>query len=239
MGKISRAFKTLHDAVGQHWQWAVSITVPGSYAVVSAILTKFNLVSENEHLGLLAPSVSKISYTIALLSVLLVIWFWKYAHGLRLKLEPSLVIEQIVNEVFRPSDAQATVQVSILIRNTGQIALTNCIVKFDALSGDEKIFGHFKSRALRTSTQGEQGRQGAFNLRGGEAKEIPILLYKVTKGDTFTRLVVYFEDGTPYEFDPDDRNVMSIGLYSEGPFNEYKLRLDRLADGSISVTKGA
>jgi hypothetical protein len=74
-------------------------------------------------------------------------------------------------------------------------------------------------------------------LRGGERKDIPLCHYRKTPGDTFARLFISYEDDDGISFDPDERNIMSIGLYSEGAPTLLYLKFERGPDGLVKVSE--
>jgi hypothetical protein len=231
MGKISRAFETFHEAIGHHWKWWLVVTVPGSYAVVSAIITRIN---GDEHLGFLVPTVSKVSYTIVLLSVLLAIGMWVYAHKLRLASIPQLNLLMVLNETTAlPHGAEG--KVFLVVENMGITALTNCLVNVDGQYQSSVVHGHQKPRPIRTEGQLAQNRTGQFNLRGGEKKRLLLCHYEMTKGDTFARVFLDFEDDDTISFDPEKYSFMDIGLYSEGPPQRKRVKFERSAkDGLVT-----
>ena len=234
MGKF---VETLGTALGPYWIRIGIVIASTSYVVVGLTIDAINGFSESHGFGFLIPTVPKVAYTLVLLSLLLAFCFGRYAHQLRLGSLPAMKIKEIRIEQFHPSETMTNVEISLMVENSGLMALSNCLVKLDDLSGADRKYSHHSPRAFRNRSQLEQNRSGAFNLRGGETKEVPIIYYKVTRGDTFNDLKIEFEDGSSMSFDPTERNIMSIGLYSEIAPRHEKLKIDRLNDGWISVTK--
>ena len=170
MGKFSRAIDTLRGAVGEHWQRALGVTVPGSYALVCAIISWLNGVAKTEGFGILLPSVSKVTYTVALLSVLLAIWMWKYAHTLRLEAIPKLrlMFDSIQNKLVVPLNPLQLRYIVGLV-NDGSSYLTNCKIGLVISSKDD-------SRPL---DKGPIYLCKPFSLAPGEPSQLTILTVHV------------------------------------------------------------
>jgi hypothetical protein len=159
---------------------------------------------------------------------------WKYAHTLRLASIPQLNLSMVLNETnFLPHGAEA--KVFLVVENTGNTALTNCLVNVDGQYLSSVVHGHQKPRPIRTEGQLAQNRMGPFNLRGGEKKRLLLCHHEMTKSDTFARVFLDFEDDDTISFDPEEYSFMDIGLYSEGPPQRKRLKFERSAkDGLVT-----
>jgi hypothetical protein len=143
------------------------------------------------------------------------------------KARPQFKLLKVINDVHYLSNVEVDGQVILLVENSGDTDLANCLVKVDGQYATEEAYGHPNPRAIRTEAQQGQDRTGPFNLRSGEKKRLPLCHYRHTKGDTFARIFVYFEDDDKNDFDPEELGYMHVGLYSEGLPQHVKLKFER------------
>lgn len=234
MGKIFPLIETFRTAAGPHWV-RMAVVIGGAVYSVSGFINGF---AENTFIGFIIPTWPRVGYTLAALAVLLVFWFWKYAHNLRLESLPKIKFVRLGETSDRAQEGVTEVKISLHIQNTGTAALSKCLIKVDGLAGSEAMHGHqHPSRALRTSTQQDQDRRGEFNLRGGESKEIPLCHYRYVNGDTFAQVIINYEDGDRFSFDPENYNHMVVGFYSESAPEHIKLKFERMPTGLVKITE--
>lgn len=205
-----------------------------------AVLTGFvlKLASQFAAFAFLTPWVSwphLIAVTI-FLGLLLICWrAIRHAQSLESMAEPHMDIQDVFEE--RRDRGQTIVDLSLLITNRGLSALTNCVVVVERMSmppwrTDDPF--HLP-RALFIEAKGRSGRHRKFELRPGQSKKIKLGQYLMSKGDSFARISVYFDDDFSPSFDPDESGEMWIGLYSETAPRYVRLRFERDVDGFVHV----
>jgi hypothetical protein len=232
MSRIFAFYDTFKAAAGPHWVRTAIVIATATYTFVSLA----NDYAENHGFGFLIPTVPKIAYTLGALAILLVFWFWKYAHNLRLESLPRLELVKIHSHINRLSETVLRVTVSLFIRNVGSTALTNCVVKVIDQSDPKGSFETFSPRPIGPEVVRVE-EASVFHLRGGEPKEITICHCRHTKGDTFAQVVMCYLGNWSTSFDPQDRPEMTIGLFSESPPRIVKLKFDWAKDTVLSVTE--
>jgi hypothetical protein len=163
---------------------------------------------------------------------LLVFWFWKYAHALRLAAEPKMALVKIIERRNNKISSDTIEQIFTLkVKNCGGVPLNHCIVKVDDMIGSNA----HEAKPLQVYRSGE-GAWAPFMLKVGETEEIFLTRNAVTKGDTFvTAKIMYDGSGVERWIDPDVESEILIGLYSEARPTLIRLCLSRNEKGYLII----
>ena len=150
---------------------------------------------------------------------------WAYAIGLGLLVLVRLVVDfnewwkermvppRVQPMKFGPSIGGPEIlgmktRFSMAISNDSGAMLENCVVNIDSFQGTSIGGGMPALLPLRTENQIREGRMGAFDLRPGQSKTVPLLLQ-----DEQGRFFIPHEDGTMFQVDA-AAIYLSVSAYS-------------------------
>jgi len=233
MGTIVPFWKTFTQAAGRQWPRTLVGVVTGVYGFVSFV----EGLAQEYGLQALVPTWPKVAYTGGSVVLLLLFWFGKYAHQLRLKSIPKLELVKVIEEKTRRGEVTDQ-EFFLVVTNTGESPLFECLVKVDQIDGPATSKPHTPT-ALRTRAQRADNRTGPFTLRSGETKDVYFCSARTSPDNSFIIVTIEFESSEEW-VDPDDQREVVIGLYSEGRPNRVRLRFERGTRGLLMIAnKGA
>jgi hypothetical protein len=145
---------------------------------------------------------------------------------------PKIGLLQVRERREKPTHDSVIQTFTLVVRNNGLLALSNCLAKVDQIEGGPEKFA---TTALKTYHHAHTPGPSIFNLRGGETKEVILCRNAVHHGDSFISAELFLED-EHIRIDPDLHNEMKIGFYSEAAPTFVTIRLKRNSDRLMEIT---